>query len=91
MDKIFTIGGFISVLSGFLTIGYQGLRFLTDNAWNPYTVLSWLQGVSPSMADLTSTNPGLANALESCPLSGAFIALGLLLLFIGSKIKNRYA
>jgi hypothetical protein len=35
-------------------------------------------------------SPQIAGALESCPLFIALIGLGLFLLFIGSKVSNRF-
>jgi len=35
-------------------------------------------------------SPGIANALQNCPLFAALIGLGLILLFIGSRLSGRY-
>ncbi|HOM29992.1 MAG TPA: hypothetical protein PLS81_11120 [Deltaproteobacteria bacterium] len=91
MDKVFFLGGLSGVLAGFVVIFYQALTFLQHNVWRPYTLMAALDAVAPSANAALSSSPGLRSAIEACPLSASLIVIGLVLLWVASRLRNRYA
>ena len=91
VDKVFFLGGIAGTLGGVCLIVYQALMYLMHETWMPFSVFYLLERGPDSLWNLVTDNQGLVNALQACPLSAALFAVGLILLFIGSKIKNRFA
>jgi len=90
VEKVFFLGGIASVVGGFSIIFYQAIKFLQGGAWTPYPVLSFIDTQSGALAQTLASNPALADALQQCPMSGAVITVGLILLFVGGKLSHRY-
>lgn len=91
MDKIFLLAGIAGTIGGVGLLVYQGLMYLMHNNWIPYTLFSVVENGPDFLRSAVATSPGIANALESCPLFAGLIALGLILLVISSRLRNRYA
>ncbi len=91
VEKLFFFGGVGATVGGFAVILYQGIMFLKDGAWVPYSVLSVIDTGPGSLGESLVANPTVMDALQKCPLSAALIALGAILLLIAGKLKNRYA
>lgn len=91
MTNIFFFAGIASMAGGFCLLVYQGLMYLMHNTWTQYTLYLLVDKGPEALQDLVATNPDVGYALDSCPLFAALIVLGIILLFIGSKLKNRYS
>lgn len=91
MDKVFFLGGVAGTIGGFAVIFYQALRFLQYNVWDTYSLMTAVDHGPASLADVIAASPGLYNILDTCPLSAALIAFGLILMWIAAKLRNRYA
>ncbi len=91
VDRVFFLGGIVSVAGGFAMILYQGIMFLKDGEWRAYPVLSFIDTQSGALAQFLTANQAIADALQKCPMSAAYIALGLILLWVAGKLRNRYA
>jgi len=91
VEKIFYFAGIAGCLGGVALLIYQGLMYLQCNTWTQYTMLFLVEHGPGGVRDQVRMSPQIAGALESCPLFIGLIALGLILLFIGSKISNRYS
>ena len=86
---------FLAGISGFAggvcLLVYQGVMYLMYNEWTQYTLL-WAAEKGPDfIRDALRINPWLVDVLNSCPLFVALMALGLILFFISSWLRNRYA
>lgn len=91
MEKIIYLAGIAGCVGGVATLLYQGLMYLQYNTWTQYTVLFFVEHGPGAIRDQVQASPQLAGVLGSCPLFVALFALGLILLFIGSKVANRYS
>ncbi len=91
MEKLFFFGGIASVVGGFAIILYQGIMFLKYDVWNSYPLFTLIDRGPGSIGETMATYPALMNALQQCPLSAALIALGLILLWVAGRLRNRYA
>jgi hypothetical protein len=90
VEKLFFFGGIASTLGGLSIILYQGIIFLKDGAWTPYSVLSVIDTGPGSLGQGLVTNQTVMDALQKCPLSAALIALGAILLLVAGRFRNRY-
>lgn len=90
MEKVFFLAGLGGSIGGVCLLIYQGLMYLMHNDQTKYTVLSVVDKGPESFREAIYASPQIANALGSCPLFIAVIAVGLLFLYIGSKLNNRY-
>jgi hypothetical protein len=91
VEKIFFFGGIASTVGGFSVILYQGIIFLKDGLWTPYSVLSVIDTGPGSLGQGLVANQTVMDALQKCPLSAALIALGLILLWVAGRLRSRYA
>ncbi len=91
VEKIFYLAGIAGCLGGVALLLYQGLTYLQYNTWTRFTMLFLVEHGPGAIRDKVQVSPQIAGALEACPLFIGLIALGLILLFIGSKISNRYS
>ncbi len=91
MDKILYLVGIASSLGGVGLLVYQGIMYLMHDELARYTVLSALESGPDFLLSAAQANPGIAGALQACPLYAALIVVGLVLLFIASWLRNRYA
>jgi len=91
MGNILFLAGIAGTVGGFCLLVYQALMYLMHNTWTQYTLYLLIENGPEALQDLADINPGLGNTLDSCPLFAALIVLGLILLFLGSKLKNRYS
>lgn len=88
MERICFFGGVAGTVGGASVLFYQGIQFLQNGVWNPHSLLSAVGG---SLGETVSGMPALMNAMEQCPLSGALVAIGLVLLWMAGRLRNRYA
>lgn len=91
MEKLFFFGGIGSTVGGVSVIFYQGIIFLKDGVWPPYSVLSVIDTGPGSLGQSLVAIQAVMDALEKCPLSAALIALGAILLLVAGRLRNRYA
>ncbi len=91
MDKIFLLAGIAGAAGGVGLLVYQGLMYLMHNNWIQYTLFSVVENGPDFLWSAATMSPGVADALEGCPLFAALIVLGLVLLVISSRLRNRYA
>jgi hypothetical protein len=70
---------------------YQGITFLKSGVWMPLSAFNAIDRGSASLGAAVSAYPWLLNALQKCPMSVAFIVIGLILFQVSSTIRNRYA
>jgi hypothetical protein len=89
VDKIVFFVGLGGALGGVALFLYQGIMYLMHNAWSSSSLYSILES-APSLQAQVDASPGLANALQGCPLFAALIGLGLILLLVGSRLSGRY-
>lgn len=90
MEKLFFFGGIGTTVGGFAFILYQGIIFLKDGLWVPFSVLSVIDTGPGSLGEGLVANQAVMDALQKCPLSGTLIALGVILLLIAGRLRNRY-
>ena len=91
MGNILFLAGIAGILGGFGLLFYQALMYLMRDTWTQYTVYLLVEHGPGFLQDLVGMNPGIGNALDSCPLYVALIVMGLFLFFIGSRLKNRFS
>ena len=91
MEKLFFFGGIASTGGGGCVILYQGIMFLKNGVWSPYSVLSVIDTGPGSLGQGLVANQTVMDALQKCPLSAALIALGVILLLVAGKLRDRYA
>lgn len=91
MENIFFLAGIAGSVGGVCLMFYQGIMYLMHNDRTQYTILTLVDKGPDAVRDQIYASPQIIHAFESCPLFLAFIVLGLILLFIGSALKNRYA
>ena len=91
MEKLFFFGGIGSTVGGFAIILYQGIIFLKNGVWSPYSVLSVIDTGPGSLGQGLVANQAVMDALQKFPLSAALIALGAILLLVAGRLRNRYA
>lgn len=91
VDKLFFLAGIAGTVGGVGLLFYQGLMYLMHNNWVQYTLFSVVENGPEFLWNAVTMSPGVANALEGCPLFGALIVIGLILLVISSRLHNRYA
>jgi hypothetical protein len=90
VENIFLLAGIAGSVGGVCLLVYQGLMYLMHNNWTQYTVLSAVEQGPDFLRNAVLSSPQATDTLGSCPLFAALIALGLVLLFIGSRLRNRY-
>lgn len=91
MDKILFIGGLGGTIGGFAVIFYQAIIFLKYNEWRSLPLTKALEYISPGLVTNGTLPPGAVSFTDGCPFSAALIAVGLILLWVSGKIRNRYA
>jgi hypothetical protein len=91
VEKLFFFGGVASVMGGFAIIFYQGILFLQHDVWNSYPLFIIIDRGPGSLGETVAAYPALMNALQQCPSSAMLIALGLILLWVAGRLRNRYA
>jgi hypothetical protein len=91
VERLFFFGGIVSVVGGVCIILYQGIMFLKNDVWTPYSVLSVIDTGPGSMGQVLVANQTVMDALQKCPLSALLIALGVILLLIAGRLGRRYA
>jgi hypothetical protein len=91
MGTILFLAGIAGTVGGFCLLVYQVLMYLMHNTWTQYTLYLLVANGPEALWDLAAMNPTIGSTLDSCPLFASLIVLGLILLFIGSKLKNRYS
>jgi|GEM_PF-358468 hypothetical protein len=91
VDKIFLLAGIAGTIGGVGLLVYQGLIYLMHNNWIQYTLFTVVENGPDFLWNAVAMSPGVVNALKGCPLFAALIVLGLILLVISSRLRNRYA
>ena len=91
MANILFLAGIAGTAGGFCLLVYQTLMYLMHGTWTQYTLYLLIENAPEALGDLASMNPGIGNTLDSCPLFAGLIVLGLIFLFLGSKLKNRFS
>jgi hypothetical protein len=91
VERLFFFGGTAATVGGFSVILYQGIMFLKSGEWSPYSVLSVIDTGPGSLGQSLAANQTVMDAMQKCPLSAMLIALGLILLWVAAKLRNRYA
>jgi hypothetical protein len=91
MGNILFLAGIAGTVGGFCLLAYQALMYLMHETWTQYTLYLLVENGPDVLQALAAKNPDIGATLDSCPLYAALIVLGLILLFIGSKLKNRYS
>jgi hypothetical protein len=91
MDKIFFMAGLASTGGGICLIVYQALIYLMHNTWNQYNLMTLIENGPEALWEWVDMMPNIVSTLESTPLFAALIVLGIILLLVGSKLKNRYS
>jgi hypothetical protein len=89
VDKLVYFAGLGGTLGGVCLFVYQGIMYLMHNAWSDTSLYGLLES-APSLQAQVDASPWLSNALQGCPLYAALIGMGLILLFIGSRLSGRY-
>jgi hypothetical protein len=69
---------------------FQGITYLMHNEWTVYSMYYLVEMGPESLRAQVDASPGLANAVNGCPLFLALLVVGLVLLFIGSRLSSRY-
>jgi hypothetical protein len=87
VDKLINLTGIAGIVGGFGLMLFQGITFLMKGAWISYTVLGTVETWSGSLSDTIATHPGIMDALQKCPLSAALIGVGLIFIWIASKMR----
>ncbi|MFY9398723.1 MAG: hypothetical protein WAR22_10210 [Desulfomonilia bacterium] len=91
MEKILFLAGMAGSLGGVGLLFYQGIMYLMHGESTRYTVFSALENGPDFLLSAAQAIPGVAGALQACPLFAALIVVGLVLLYIASRLRNRYA
>ena len=91
VERIFFFSGIASTVGGFGMILYQGILFLQSGIWPSYSLFSIIERISGPLGETVAANPSLMNVFQQCPASAVLIVLGLLLLWIASSLRNRFA
>lgn len=91
MERLLFFAGMAGSVGGVCLMFYQGIMYLMHDDRTKYTILSLFDKGPEAIRDQVYASPQIVQTLESCPLYIALIVLGLILLFIGSTLKNRYA
>lgn len=91
MEKLFFFAGIGGSVGGVFLLLYQGISYLMHNDQTSYTVLSVVDKLPEAVQNQVYASHQLVGALGSTPLFVALIVIGLIFLFIGSYLKNRYA
>jgi hypothetical protein len=90
VDRVVFFAGIASSVGGVFLFLYQGLTYLMHNEWTAYSLYFLVEHGPESLQAKIDASPGILNALQGCPLFVALIVAGLLLLFIGSRLTDRY-
>lgn len=90
MERLVFFAGVTSSLAGVCLFLYQGISYLMHNTWSTYSLYFLVDNAPASIQAQMEAHPGLAGALQACPLFLALILLGLLMTFIGSRLSSRY-
>jgi len=91
MGNLFFLAGIAGTAGGFCLLVYQALMYLMHNTWTQYTLYLLVENGPEALRDLAAMNSSIENTLACCPLFASLIVLGLIFLFIGSKLKNRFS
>ena len=91
MGNIIFLAGIAGTVGGFCLLVYQGLMYLMHDTWTQYTLYLLVENGPEVLQTLAAKNPEIGTTLDSCPMYAALIVLGLILLLIGSKLRNRYS
>jgi len=90
MERLFFYGGITSIVGGFFVILYQGIMFLKNGMWTPYSVLSFIDTGPGSLGQGLVAHQTVMEALQKCPLSAALIGFGMILFWVAGRLRNRY-
>ncbi|HDP25825.1 MAG TPA: hypothetical protein ENN34_10335 [Deltaproteobacteria bacterium] len=91
MDRIVLGAGIVGVVGGFCILVYQTLMFLMHGTWPAYSLQTAVDNGPNVIAQAIGSSPVIAGFTQGCPLFVAVIVIGLVLLFFGSKLRNRYS
>ncbi|MBN1637082.1 MAG: hypothetical protein JW920_11235 [Deltaproteobacteria bacterium] len=91
MDRIFTILGIVGVVAGFCTFAAQVIVYLIKGLWYTHSLLYIVDKLPDALRSMIITQPSLTHYIDLCPLSVGFLVLGLILLYLGAKIRNHFA
>jgi hypothetical protein len=91
MGNIIFLAGLAGAVGGFCLLVYQALMYLMHDTWTQYTLYLLVENGPEALQTLAAKNPDIGVMLDSCPMYAALIVLGLILLLIGSKLRNRYS
>lgn len=83
--------GIAGTAGGFCILVYQALMYLMHDTWIHYSLLTLIESGPQGLSDWVYMNPVILNFLDSCPLFIGLAVFGLILLFIASKLRNRYS
>ncbi len=90
MDRLVFFSGVASSAGGIFLFLFQGITYLMHDVWTPYSVYQLVGHGPASLRAQVEANPGLVHALNGFPLFLALLILGMVLLFIGSRLSARY-
>jgi hypothetical protein len=90
VDRIVFFAGVTSTAGGVFLFLYQGITYLMHNVWQTYTLYYLVDHGPESLRAKVEMSPQIAGWLQGCPLFIALLAVGLILLFIGSRLSTRY-
>lgn len=91
MDRIFTVLGVIGVVAGFCVFATQVIVYLIKGLWYTHSLLYVVDKFPDALRSWITTQPSLSHYFELCPLSVGFLILGLILLYLGAKIRNHFS
>jgi hypothetical protein len=86
VEKIMNLLGIAGVVGGFCLIAVQGITYLMKGTWISYSVYGIAEKYG--LGDMLASHPGLMDIMEKCPLSFAIIVMGVIFLWITSRLKS---
>ncbi len=86
---IMCLGG-ILMIAGFSIFVVNMINYLIHGTWNPAPLLDLLNSLPPDVARAIASPEPLYNLLQVTPQFTGYFFLGLILFFLGRRIKHRF-